>query len=113
MDGLLRAQFAYPNVTFRYIIQPTKDLPSSTWPYNMSQKKMDKVIAQGEADAKSLVINGNGNGTEDVLHFHSLKKGGDKRINKLSFGKFLNMKEQGTFESYDATKDKRNPLYLL
>lgn len=35
MDGLLRAQFAYPDVTFRFIIQPTVDLPSSTWPYNM------------------------------------------------------------------------------
>jgi len=74
---------------------------------------MDKVIAQGEADAKALVAEGNGNGTEDVLHYHSLKKGGDKRINKLSFGEFLNEKEIGTFESYDATKDKRNPLHLL
>jgi len=34
MDGLVRAQFAYPNVTFRYVVQPTKDIPSSLWPYN-------------------------------------------------------------------------------
>ena len=32
MDGLLRAQFAYPDVTFRSIVSPTKDLPSSTIP---------------------------------------------------------------------------------
>lgn len=32
MDGLLRAQFAYPNITFRHIVAPTGDLPSSIYP---------------------------------------------------------------------------------
>ena len=32
MDGLLRAQFAYPNITFRNIVAPTADLPSSLYP---------------------------------------------------------------------------------
>ena len=32
MDGLLRAQFAYPNITFRNIVSPTADLPSSLYP---------------------------------------------------------------------------------
>ena len=32
LDGLLRARFAYPNVNFRYIISPTKALPSSIYP---------------------------------------------------------------------------------
>lgn len=32
MDGLLRAQFAYPNIEFRYIISPSGDLPSSLYP---------------------------------------------------------------------------------
>ena len=32
MDGLLRAQFAYPNITFRNIVSPSADLPSSLYP---------------------------------------------------------------------------------
>jgi hypothetical protein len=32
MDGLLRAQFAYPNVEFRHIISPSSSLPDSTLP---------------------------------------------------------------------------------
>lgn len=32
MDGLLRAQFAYPNVQFRHIISPSADLASSHLP---------------------------------------------------------------------------------
>ena len=32
MDGLLRAQFAYPNVTFRNVVAPSADLPSSIYP---------------------------------------------------------------------------------
>lgn len=45
MDGLVRAQFAYPDVTFRYVVQPTQSIPSSMWPYNAGTKKMDKVIS--------------------------------------------------------------------
>lgn len=32
MDGLLRAQFAYPNVYFRNVVAPSGDLPSSFYP---------------------------------------------------------------------------------
>ena len=32
MDGLLRAQFAYPNVNFRHIISPSGDLPNALYP---------------------------------------------------------------------------------
>lgn len=32
MDGLLRAQFAYPTVNFRHIISPSADLPESKLP---------------------------------------------------------------------------------
>ena len=35
MDGLLRARFAYPNVTFRFVISPTRSIPSSVYPFNM------------------------------------------------------------------------------
>jgi predicted acylesterase/phospholipase RssA len=32
MADLLRAQFAYPHINFRYIVSPTSDLPSSLYP---------------------------------------------------------------------------------
>lgn len=32
MDGLLRAQFAYPNITFRNIVAPSSDLPQTKMP---------------------------------------------------------------------------------
>ena len=32
MDGLLRAQFAYPNVTFRNVVAPSAEMPSSFYP---------------------------------------------------------------------------------
>lgn len=32
MDGLLRAKFAYPNATFRYVISPTKSIPTASNP---------------------------------------------------------------------------------
>lgn len=32
MDGLMRAKFAYPKVNFRYVIAPTKSLPTSLYP---------------------------------------------------------------------------------
>jgi len=44
MDGLLRAQFAYPNVTFRNIIAPSTDLPSSLYPLNMDQSQIDTMV---------------------------------------------------------------------
>ena len=32
MDGLLRAQFAYPNVNFRHVVAPSAEMPSSWYP---------------------------------------------------------------------------------
>ena len=41
MDGLLRAQFAYPDVTFRHIISPSESLPSSLYPLVSSCDKVN------------------------------------------------------------------------
>ncbi len=43
MDGLLRAQFAYPDVEFRYIIAPSADLPSSIYPL-VSKQLLPQLI---------------------------------------------------------------------
>lgn len=36
MDGLLRAQFAYPDVTFRHTLAPSAEMPSSFYPLNLT-----------------------------------------------------------------------------
>jgi len=76
---------------------------------------MDKVISYGVADAEAIIAgnSANGNGTEDVLHYYSLKKNGDKRMNEINYGEFLEQKEAGEFGSYNAFTDKSNPLHLI
>ena len=51
MDGLLRAKFAYPNVTFRYVIATSATIPSSLYPLNMDTKQILDAIALGVKDA--------------------------------------------------------------
>ena len=41
MDGLLRAQFAYPNVEFRNVVAPSAEMPSSWYPLNLNQENVD------------------------------------------------------------------------
>ena len=36
MDGLLRAQFAYPTVNFRNVVAPSAEMPSSWYPLNLN-----------------------------------------------------------------------------
>jgi len=38
MDGLLRAKFAYEGVDFRCVVTPSKNIPSSLFPMNLSTK---------------------------------------------------------------------------
>ena len=47
MDGLLRAQFAYPDVTFRNIVSPSADLPSSLYPLNLKEADITTMYELG------------------------------------------------------------------
>lgn len=51
MDGLLRAKFAYEGVDFRCVITPSKNIPSSLFPMNMSTRQIDKAFELGQKDA--------------------------------------------------------------
>lgn len=57
------------------------------------------------ADAQSAVAKGEGVNMEDLIHYHALKKRGDMRMLKHSFGTFLESKGLGEFEEYDIMKD--------
>ena len=48
MDGLLRAQFAYPTINFRHIISPSADLPDTRYPL-VSQARNFDMLAELDA----------------------------------------------------------------
>jgi len=77
MDGLLRAKFAYKGVDFRYVITPSDSMPSSMYPLNLNEKQVQAIIDMGYKDAQN-VINAETNSLEDLIHYHALKKTGNK-----------------------------------
>jgi len=105
MDGLLRAKFAYKGVDFRYVIMPTGSIPSSHFPLNLSEEQVNQAFMMGVGDAWNVIDNGATQSLDDLIHYHALKKRGDQRILKHSFGSFLESKVAGEFEEYDIMKD--------
>ncbi len=55
---LISTMRAYPNVDFRYFLQPTKKLPSELIPLFPTPTKDQFMISLGEQDAKNLVAAG-------------------------------------------------------
>ena len=90
MDGLLRAQFAYPNVTFRNVVAPSAEMPSSWYPLNLKQEDVDQIWDLGVADGQAAAANPSN--TADFSHYMSLKKRNDSRMGNASYDTFLQMK---------------------
>merc|ERR1711918_283491 len=93
MDGILRAKFAYEGVNFRCVITPSDNIPSSLYPLNLSKKQVDKAFDLGKKDAEKALSNkdaaGNcANSLDDLMHYHALKKRGDERMMKHTYGSF-------------------------
>ena len=98
MDGLLRAQFAYPAITFRHTVAPSADMPSSFYPLNLEQSEVDTIydlgVTDGTAAAQSTTH------TADLSQYFMLKKKMDKRVKGgVSFESFMAMKEAGDFDN--------------
>ena len=90
MDGLLRAQFAYPNVYFRNVVAPSAEMPSSWYPLNLKQDEVDQIWELGVADGKATAANPSN--TADFSHYMSLKRRNDERMGNASYDSFLQMK---------------------
>lgn len=112
MDGLLRAQFAYPDVTFRNIVAPTADLPSSLYPLNLKEADITTMLTLGESDAKASVAAGP-QSIANTFHYFSLKKSQDQRVNGVKFDQFVEMVENGVFESYNLLEDDNMKALFL
>jgi len=56
-DGLLRAQFAYPEVNFRYVVGPSSKLPEGKYqnPLSFNATEMETMFQMGESDAINVV----------------------------------------------------------
>ena len=113
MDGLLRAQFAYPNVVFRNIVAPSTDMPSSYYPLNLKQADVDTIYQLGVTDG-TAAAQADSTNTTDFTQYLTLKKKGDKRImGGVSFDTFLSMKQNGDIEEYNLLKDKQMQALFL
>jgi len=51
MDGITRAQFAYPEVNFRYVVAPSTELPNNREPLKMNATEMSQMFDLGKVDA--------------------------------------------------------------
>lgn len=93
MDALLRAQFAYPTIDFRYIISPSSKLPHNWEPLSFSEDQIQASLELGENDGKAAEVL---HRAEDSLEFFALLKKGAK----MTYGEFLTQKHQGVFADY-------------
>jgi hypothetical protein len=59
----------------------------------------------GVKDAHNAINKGAAVSVDELIHYHALKKQGDKRMFKHSLGTFHESKANGEFEEYDIMKD--------
>jgi len=113
MDGLLRAQFAYPQVEF-CVISPDQALNDGFYPLNFEQKDVDALVAQGQADGTKALTDCAMN-TQAHMQYYALKRSQDPRTDGLDFETFKAQKVQGLFEEFDinAVKTTGTPLAFL
>ena len=59
----------------------------------------------GIEDAHTAIGKGATASFDDLIHYHAMKKQGDPRMLKHSYGTFVDAKALGEFEDYDILKD--------
>lgn len=104
MDGLLRAQFAYPDINWRYIISPSEDLPENRVPLNLNSTMIDNMVILGKTDAFNAEPYSEG--IEDLMDYFGLKKKNDGRVSGISFEEFTEKKQLGEFADFNRREDK-------
>lgn len=60
MRDIEYALIAFPKVNFRYVVSPTKKLPSGSIPLTFSPDDIEKMIGYGIEDGKNIVAMGEG-----------------------------------------------------
>lgn len=74
LDDIVHAFFDFKNVTFRYIVMPSEDLPSGQIPLDFDHDMMMQMIDMGKKDAKHAIDN------KDAIWENILKRKGGKVV---------------------------------
>jgi hypothetical protein len=77
MDLIIRAQAAYKDVTFRYVIAPSYKLETGIIPFHFDHEEIEHNIAHGIEDAKRAIAMGEGK-SADLLVEYTKEKGSGK-----------------------------------
>lgn len=99
MDGVLRAQFAYPTVDF-CIISPEQSIDDGILPLNFDQAAIESMVALGVSDGTKAATDGCKNKSRVHMQYYSLKKKNDGRVKGMTFEEFRTQKEAGVFEEF-------------
>lgn len=75
--------YVYNRINNRFLFQTLKP------------EKVEEIIALGEQDALKAIQEGEGISFDHLIHYHSLKKNGDQRVEKLTLGQFIEAKKLG------------------
>jgi hypothetical protein len=68
------AKVSFPKVNLRYIIEPTKKLPSGSIPLVFSPEQIETMIQVGYEDAKNVIKLGHGKNLEILLENYRQEK---------------------------------------
>ena len=84
----------------------------------MNEKQIDAAFDMGVKDAQAAVGNleqGQAckNSVADITHYHALKKQGDARMKKHTYGSFVDAKRNGDFEEYNMSEDPYAKKYSI
>ena len=102
LNGLQRARFTHPNVTYRHVISPTQSLPYNFIPMSQNLTETYKIMAQGVADGANSIEKGLTN-IDDHIDYYRLKKANDPSIKNVAFEEFVTLKRQET-KNIDAAE---------
>jgi predicted acylesterase/phospholipase RssA len=88
----------FPNVKFRYVVAPTKPLPSGNTPLIFSPSQIETMISDGLQDAQDVIKKGEGKNLEELLRDYlserqsktKRKNSENKKENKFDDLNFLN-----------------------
>jgi len=79
----------------------------------MSEKQVEQAFSLGIKDAQDAINKGEMQSFNELMHYHALKKSGDQRMLKHSYGTFVEALKKGEFEPYNAREDPYMAKYFV
>lgn len=75
VDGIARAVAGFPNVNFRYCVNPGDNaLPTNWFPFDFNQKKIDKLLDRGYDDALQIMQQEPGTSCQNMVRMNKNRK---------------------------------------